>query len=193
MKTATTWGGMMKYKLGIFLLSVAAATMSLAVQAQETDSAPTKDLIVSGHGKTAIMATERQRKFIYDSKFHFSPAVRAGDTIYLSGVVAGAFAGDKPIGREEFKESVRRVFENIAATIKAAGADINQTVKIQTFHVFDSPWITIDKVAQVEVVAEVKNEFIGEPHPAWTAIGSTALFPDKGLVEIELTVYDPEG
>lgn len=170
------------------LLAIAAT----GVHAQQANAEKDNELIISGHGKTAIMATQRQKEFIYDSRFHFSPAVRAGDTIYLSGVVAGAFASDKPIGREEFKESVRSVFEGIAATLKAAGADINQTAKIQTFHVFDSPWITIDKVAQVEVVAEVKNEFIGEPHAAWTAIGSTALFPDKGLVEIELTVYDPE-
>ena len=73
----------------------------------------------------------------------------------------------------------------------AGGASLKQTVKIRTFHVFDSEWITIPKTEQILAVGEVKDEFIGEPHPAWTAVGSTALFPDKGLVEIEVVVYAP--
>ncbi len=174
-------------RMRVLVAGIAMLTGASAAQEEKAD-----DLNVTGNGKTAIIATERQKQGIYNSKFHFSPAVRAGDTIYISGVVAGALPEDRPVTREEFKASVRRAFQNIAATLKAGGADINQAVKIHTFHVFDSPWITIGKVEQIEVVAEVKDEFIGEPYPAWTAVGTTALFPDKGLVEIELVIYDPE-
>ena len=30
-----------------------------------------------------------------------------------------------------------------------------------------------------------------EPHPAWTAVGTTALLPDRGIVEIEVVAYSP--
>lgn len=169
------------------LLVAAFITMAGPVRAQETEA----ELSVSGHGKTAYMANERQRRGWYDGVFHFSPAVRGGDYIYLSGVVAGAFGVDGSVDREGFKSSVRKAFETMQDIVKAAGADINQTIKIQTFHVFDSPLITIGKAEQVKVVAEVKGEFIAEPHPAWTAVGTTALLPDKGLVEIEIVLYAP--
>lgn len=149
------------------------------------------NLNITGHGKTAIIPTERHKKGLYDSKYNFAPAVRAGDFIFISGGVAGAFGGETPIGKEDFQKSVRRVFKDIELTLEAGGADINNVVKIRTFHVFDSPHISIGKHEQVAAVAEVKNEFIVEPHPAWTAVGTTALFPDKGLVEIEVVVYAP--
>lgn len=189
----------MKHKIKRLTAGVITVCLSSGLYAQDaekpaTESLPVAEsLNVSGHGKTAIIASERQKKGLYDSPFHFSPAVRAGDTIYISGVVAGAFQSEEPIDREAFKTSVRRAFESIKSTLKAGGADMNQIVKIRTFHVFDSQWITIGKHDQVAAVAEVKGEFIGEPHPAWTAIGATALYPDKGLVEIEVIVYAPEG
>ena len=175
-----------------FAVGAMMACIIIGASAQGDDKSNTDSLNVSGHGKTAIMASKREKETFYDGSFHFSPAVRAGDTIYISGVVAGAFQSEEPIDRETFKVSVRRAFKDIKSTLKAGGANMDKIVKIRTFHVFDSPWITISKQDQVAVVAEVKNEFIGEPHPAWTAIGTTALFPDKGLVEIEVIVYDPE-
>lgn len=171
------------------LLAAAILFASSASQAQEQ---PKENLNVTGHGKTAIIPTERQKKGMYDSRYNFAPAVRAGDYIFISGAVAGAFRAEQPIGKEDFKKSIRRVFNQIKGTLEAGGANMNQVVKMRTFHVFDSPHITIDKREQVAAVAEVKNEFIGEPHPAWTAVGTTALYPDKGLVEIEVVVYAPE-
>jgi len=159
---------------------------SVSAQDQKTGS-----LNVTGHGKTAINATERQKKSWYDGGLHFSPAVRAGDYIFLSGQVAGAFGSDAPIGKEAFQISIRRAFSDIKAILAAGGADINAVVKMRTFHVFGSPWITLSKHEQVAAVAEVKNEFIGESHAAWTAVGVTALYPDKGLVEIEVVAYAP--
>ena len=171
---------------GLVLSLVFGAGSALA-QDQKTES-----LNVTGHGKTAINATERQKKSWYDGSLHFSPAVRAGDYIFISGQVAGAFGSDKPVGKKAFQQSVRRAFNDIKETRAAGGANINSVVKIRTFHVFGSPWITLSKHEQVAAVAEVKNEFIGEPHAAWTAVGVTALYPDKGLVEIEVVAYAPQ-
>jgi enamine deaminase RidA (YjgF/YER057c/UK114 family) len=165
-----------------------ALILSGASGAQDSAS---DNLNITGHGKTALIPSERMKKGWYDSDYHFSPAVRAGDFIFISGTVAGAFGSDSPVGEEGLKTSLRRAFGNIQAAIAAGGATMNQIVKIRTFHVFDSEWVTIPKVAQIKAVADVKGEFMGEPHAAWTAVGTTALFPDKGLVEIEVVVYAP--
>lgn len=172
--------------------SLIAASLLLLTPTVAAQDAAQENFNVSGHGKTAIIPTERHKRGMYESRFNFAPAVRAGDFIFISGGVAGAFGSEQPIGKEEFKTSLRRVFTSLKGTLAAGGANMDQVVKIRTFHVFDSPHITIGKVEQIEAVAEVKNEFIGEPHPAWTAVGTTALFPDRGLVEIEVVVYSPE-
>lgn len=162
-------------------------------QPQQPEDEPNQNYNVAGNGRTALIATERQKRGWYEGRYNFSPAVRAGDYIYVSGAVASARGNDgAPIGREEFKASVRRAFEGIKGILAAGGADVNNIIKITSFHVFDSPLISIDKSDQVVAMAEVKNEYVGEPHPAWTAIGTTALLPDRGLVEIDVIVYDPQ-
>lgn len=167
----------------IVLLALAAAP-SLS-RAQE----PT-NYNVRGSRTEAIIATEEQRDGWYNGSFHFAPAHRAGDFVYFSGVVAGAWEGE-PLDREGYKEAIRTAMQTIEATLAAAGASFQDVVKLRTFHVFDSPLVEIGKVEQVEALAEVKGEFIPEPHPAWTAVGTTALLPDNGLVEIEIVAYDP--
>ncbi len=150
------------------------------------------NLNITGNNRTAIIATERQQKGMYDGAYNFAPAIRAGDFIFVSGAVAGAFGEDTPVGKVEFQTSIRRAFNQLDDILKAGNASLNDVVKIRTFHVFDSPHTTLTKHEQIGAVAEVKNEFINEPHPAWTAVGSTALYPDKGLVEIEVVVYAPQ-
>ncbi|WP_262695208.1 Rid family hydrolase [Kordiimonas aquimaris] len=184
----------MKYLnvFGVTILWSLISSISL-VHAQQSDAESGQNYNITGNGRTAIIATERQKKGWYEGRYNYSPAVRAGDYIYVSGAVASARSSDgKPISREEFKASVRRAFEGIKDILAAGGADINSIIKITSFHVFDSPLISIDKNDQVVAMAEVKNEYVGEPHPAWTAIGTTALLPDRGLVEIDVIVYDPQ-
>lgn len=172
-----------------FVVALLLTGLSLTANSAAQDA--NVDLSVTDHGRTAFMANERQRRGWYDGVYHFSPAVRGGDYIYLSGVVAGAYGATEPLDRDGFKASVVRAFNTIDEIVKAAGATMNQVVKMRTFHVFDSPLVTIGKAEQVQVVAEVKGDFISEPHPAWTAVGTTALLPDAGLVEIEIILYSP--
>ena len=173
------------------LLSFTIFTMASMGYASAAQDSSADGLVVSGHDKTAYMATEARRERQYDGVYHFSPAVRAGDFVYASGVVGGAWRAEEPLDKEAFKNTVRNAFNSLQEILAAAGSDLNHVVKIQTFHVFDSPLVAISKNEQVRAVAEVKSEFIGEPHPAWTAVGTTALLPDAGLVEIDIVVYAP--
>lgn len=175
----------------IYILSFVAGLMALSVFPAYAQSVPSDSLNVTGHGKTAIIPSQRLKDSAYDGIYHYSPAVRAGDYVFLSGVVSGAFGSEHPIDKEQFKESLRRSFAAIESTLLAANADMNSIVKMTTYHVFDSPLISIGKREQVEAIAEVKGEFMDEPHAAWTAIGTTGLLPDLGLVEIDIIAYAP--
>lgn len=141
------------------------------------------------HGGAAWYASAEQKQG--QDGYGYAGAYRAGDYVYLSGVVAGAPDGE-PVDAEAFKDSLRRAFRHAEQNLKAAGGEMSDVVDIVTFHVWDSPLFSGDKTAHLAAVADVKREFIPEPNPAWTAIGVSELVPDNGLVEIRLIAYSPK-
>ncbi len=165
------------------LIALALLAGAGAAEAQENYN-------VAGERTEAIIATEGQRDNWYNGSYHFAPAHRAGDFVFVSGVVLGAWGGEV-LDREGYKEAARNAFRTVEGILAAADATFDGIVKLLTFHVFDHPLVSIGKREQVEALAEVKGEFMPEPHPAWTAVGTTALLPDNGLVEIDLVVYAP--
>ena len=48
-----------------------------------------------------------------------------------------------------------------------------------------------DKAAHINAFMAVKDEYLPPPYAAWTAIGVSELFPNRGLVEIQITAYAP--
>ncbi|HSR52058.1 MAG TPA: Rid family hydrolase [Acidobacteriota bacterium] len=60
----------------------------------------------------------------------YSPAVRFGDFVYLSGSV-----GNEPGGplKEGFQAQARQVFENLGSGLKAAGLDFSRVVQLEAF------------------------------------------------------------
>ncbi len=179
---------MKKALLGTIIFALGLIGYSSLAQERSVDG-----LVVTGHNKTAIIATERLKRGWYDGAYHFSPAVRAGDYLFLSGVAVSIRNTETPINRQAYKDLVRSGFSRLQTVLKAAGTDMNSIVKITSFHVFDSPLLAVDKRDQVLVMAEVKGEFMEEPHAAWTAVGTTALLPDAGVVEIDIVAYAPLG
>lgn len=128
----------------------------------------------------------------YDSPWHYAHAIRAGDFVYLSGMIIAAAPDDElPIGRARFAEATARVFARLQAALETAGASFEQVVKINTYHVLDgrNTALTIDE--QALVVAEARASYAGEPHAAWTAVGTSGLFIPRGIVEIEVVAYAP--
>ena len=142
----------------------------------------------AGAAGEAIIATS-QDMALYE-QYHFSPAYRAGDFVFLSGVVAEA-PGDSPATPEAYQAELHKAFSAIKMTLAAAGARFDQVVKLTTFHVFDSPHFDGDKGAHIGAFMAVKDEYLPAPYTAWTAIGISELFPDRGLVEIELIAHVP--
>ena len=142
----------------------------------------------AGAGGEANIATSQDMEG-YD-QYHYSPAYRAGDFVFFSGVVAEP-PGGKPATPETYQEGLHKAFSAIKATLAAVGARFDQVIKLTTFHVFDSPHFVGDKVAHIGAFMAVKDEYLPAPYTAWTAIGISELFPDRGLVEIQLIAHAP--
>ncbi len=60
---------------------------------------------------------------------------------------------------------------------------------LNTFHIWQGPNFEGDRATQFEAFSAVKDEFMKAPYPAWTAVGTTALIPDTGIVEIQVIVH----
>ena len=142
---------------------------------------------IPSSGGEVIIATAAEKAVAYD-QYHYAPSRRVGDTLYISGVVAGRREGE---GKDvlAFKAQVRRAFQRIQSTLEAAGASFDDVVMLNTFHVWQSSNFDGDRRAQFEAFSAVKDEFMKAPYPAWTAVGTTALIPDTGIVEIQAVVH----
>ncbi len=106
----------------------------------------------------------------------YSQAVRAGDTVYLSGQIPLVPATMQMV-EGDIAAQVRQVFSNLAAVAvaAAAGGSLNDCVKV---HVF------LTDLVNFPVVNEVMAEFFTEPYPARAAIGVAAL-PRGAQVEVD--------
>jgi enamine deaminase RidA (YjgF/YER057c/UK114 family) len=95
----------------------------------------------------------------------YSPAVRSGDLLFVSGQVGSREDGSP---EPDFARQVDLAFRNLEAVLTAAGADFDDIVDVTTFHT--------NPEAQLEAVMAVKNRvFPAPPHPTWTAVGVTWL------------------
>jgi len=113
--------------------------------------------------------------------FHLAPAIRAGDFVFTSGVPA-FLAEDAERTPEAFEAAIREAFNQIGATLNAAGADWSDVVEMTSFHV--------NMREHQEVFRRVREEFVPEtPYPAWTAIGVEHLWIDELFVEIRVQAY----
>jgi len=113
-----------------------------------------------------------------EQQLGFADAVISGDTIYLSGVVAGLRPGET-----DLKQPYERAFKRIGMILGRAGASWDDVIDITTFHT--------DLTSQMSAITAVKNEYVKGPPPAWTAIQVSRLIPDSGLTEIKIIAKLP--
>ncbi|MBS0366001.1 MAG: RidA family protein [Proteobacteria bacterium] len=121
-----------------------------------------------------IIHTDRAPKAIGT----YSQAVRAGDTVYLSGQIPLDPASMQMVGGD-FEAQTRRVFENLKAVAEAAGASLDHAVKVTVF---------LTDLANFAKVNEVMAQYCHEPYPARAAVG-VAQLPRGAAVEIECILH----
>jgi enamine deaminase RidA (YjgF/YER057c/UK114 family) len=157
-----------------------------AAQAQTAADGYPKNLPAAG-GEVVIPSDRAQAAY---DRIHYAPARRAGDYLYISGVIAGPRAGEAR-DAAAFKDQVRRAFRTIEATLKAEGLGFADVTMINSFHVWSGPGFTGSREEQFAIFSAAKDEFMPPPHPAWTAVGTTGLLAEDGVVEIQMIAYAP--
>ena len=140
-------------------------------------------------GGEVILPTAKDRLQNHD-QYLFAAARRAGDFVYLSGVIVGRLPGEAN-DLPAFKAQLRRAFTNIDRNLKAAGASFPEVVDMQTLAIFGGPDFTGDMNAELFAYAEVKAEFMKPPYPTETLVGVSRLVEPGGLMEIRLVAFAP--
>jgi reactive intermediate/imine deaminase len=108
----------------------------------------------------------------------YSQAVRAGDTVYLSGQVPFDPATMQLV-TGDMEVQARRVFENLKAVAEAAGGSLAHAVKLTIF---------LTDLASFARVNEVMASYFAQPYPARSTIGVAAL-PRGAQIEIECVLH----
>jgi reactive intermediate/imine deaminase len=108
----------------------------------------------------------------------FSKAVRAGDVLYLSGVIGRSPDGKVPDGIEA---QTRAAMDDIGATLKGAGLGYGDVFHCQVFLTDMKQWPAFNKV--------YVGYFPAGQLPARSALGVAALALPGALLEIECQAY----
>ncbi len=110
----------------------------------------------------------------------YSQAIRAGNTVYLSGQIAlDPETGEMIEGGIEAE--TRQVMENLRAVLEAAGADFGHVVQTQVF---------LADLEDFGVMNEIYAGYLSEPTPARATIQAARL-PRDARVEIMMTAVIP--
>ena len=103
----------------------------------------------------------------------YSQAVRAGNTLYLSGQIGL----DPATGRlvDGIENQILRVFENLKAVVEAVGGSLADAVKFTVY---------LTDLAHFARVNEIMSVYFEQPYPARAAVGVAAL-PCGALIEAD--------
>jgi 2-iminobutanoate/2-iminopropanoate deaminase len=109
----------------------------------------------------------------------YSPAMRLGDYLYISGQVPLDSSG-KTVGPGDPVAQTRQCFENIKELVEAAGGTMD-----------DVFWLT-SYVTDIRVFVEhphIRTEYFSPPYPASTVVQISSLAQTGWMIEIEARAY----
>ena len=112
----------------------------------------------------------------------YSPAVRAGDFVFVSGQLPIDAASNK-IASASVADQTRQTIENLQTVLSAAGAGLADVVKCSVF---------LADIRDFAAMNEVYAEFFGEAKPARSTV-QAVLPSSEARVEIDCIAYAPRG
>jgi len=112
-------------------------------------------------------------------KLPFSPAIRAGDYIFVSGQVGFVDAKGKEV--KGIEAQTRLCLENIKRVLLAAGASLDEVVKVTVF---------LRNQEDFAKMNEVYQGYFVEDKPARSTVVAGLALPNM-LIEIECIAYSP--
>ena len=107
----------------------------------------------------------------------YSQAIRANDTLYVSGQLPMDPATGELV-QGEIELHIRQVFTNLAAIVEAAGGQLNDAVKINVY---------LTDLGHFAAVNQIMAEFLEAPYPARAAVQVAAL-PRGAAVEADAII-----
>lgn len=104
----------------------------------------------------------------------YSQAVKAGDTVYLSGQIP-LDPQTMLLKDDSIESQIRQVFDNLSAVCQAAGGGLQDVVKLNIY---------LTDLGNFASVNEIMATYFQQPYPARAAIGIAAL-PKGAAVEMD--------
>ena len=111
----------------------------------------------------------------FSKRYTFSPAVRKGNMLFISGLTATDNRGNI-VGPGDIVAQTRNILEKIKQLMEEAGGSMDDIVK------------TVDYITTTEGykgTADVRREYFQNGFPAPTGIGVTELLRPDALIEID--------
>jgi 2-iminobutanoate/2-iminopropanoate deaminase len=112
---------------------------------------------------------------------HFTDAVRAGELLFVSGIVAVDGEG-RLVGGADVVAQTRQVFENMRAVLTAAGCGFEDVVKVTIF---------VTDIDDRPKINPLRQEVFGAARPASTLVEVSRLAVPGAKVEIEAVALIP--
>jgi reactive intermediate/imine deaminase len=111
----------------------------------------------------------------------YSQAVKAGNTVYLSGQIPLVPESMEMVS-DDFAEQAHQVFKNLSAVCEAAGGTVQDLAKVNIY---------LTELANFATVNEIMQQYFSQPYPARAAIGVSQL-PKAAQIEIDGVMELPE-
>lgn len=112
----------------------------------------------------------------------YSPAVRAGDFLFVAGQIAVDPATNQSLAGEIRRET-RQVLSNVRRILEGCGAEMADVARTTVY---------LTDVADFAAMNEVYAEFFGDTRPARTTVGVKDLPLPNAKVEIDVIAYRPK-
>jgi len=153
---------MIKTSLSLLSAFLLFSVSSLALASEDAGDAPSRE----------HYAPKGMEGAYHD--WHYTPVVRVGDRVIVSGIPAGR--GDT------YESKIRNMFEALKAHLATAGAQMSDVVELTSFHVGATD--TESFQAEFARFAPIHHEYFPSHYPAWSAVGTTALLAPGAPVEL---------
>lgn len=112
----------------------------------------------------------------WPARFTFSPAVRVGNLVFLSGTTATDDKG-KIVGPGDIVAQTRRIFEKFEIILNSVGGDLRNIIETTDYFL---------SLEDYNKTADLRRELLkGPPWPAATGVVVSGLIRPDALIEIK--------
>jgi len=117
---------------------------------------------------------------MYDN-FHFSEAVKSNGLLLCSGIIGTDAKGKVPA---DITQEFHNAWAAVGRLLENCGIGFADILECTTYHV--------GLQSHMAEFMAVRDEYLSEPWPAWTAIGISELAAPGAHVEIKVTARLPQ-